>query len=77
MFYLYDRVNKKEATTSEVFDAFAGFALDGLAGYTTGKALSNRSKTTMARLPEMVSSDQGSSANLKVKRHENKHTHKG
>ena len=34
VFYLYDRLNKKEATTSEVFDAVAGFTLDGVAGYT-------------------------------------------
>ena len=49
MFYLYDRINKKEATTSEVFDAVAGFTLDGLAGYTQGKAIQSRSKTVNAR----------------------------
>lgn len=49
VFYLYDRINKKEATTSEVFDAVAGFALDGLAGYTTGKAISKRASSVLVK----------------------------
>ena len=52
VFYLYDRMNKKEATTSEVFDAVAGFALDGLAGYTTGKAIKNRASSVIAKSQE-------------------------
>jgi hypothetical protein len=48
-YYLYDRLNKKEATTSEVFDAVAGFTLDGVAGYTQGKAISYRAKSVAAK----------------------------
>jgi hypothetical protein len=46
IFYLYDRLKKGESSTSEVFDAVAGFTLDGLAGYTQGKAIQNKSKLT-------------------------------
>jgi hypothetical protein len=42
-------MNKKEATTSEVFDAAAALALDGFASYTTSKAIKNNNSNSIIK----------------------------